>query len=75
VKVDRSDPPQYGKLVSQVNLIQTAIDEVNHHNDAPFKPKLARQVTVQADALKSDKETPLRVLSLGMRITQDQSDC
>ncbi|KAH8881049.1 FabD/lysophospholipase-like protein, partial [Thozetella sp. PMI_491] len=62
--VERSEPPRYGQILSQVNAIKNAIDEVNHHNDAPFKPKLATQVTLQADALKSEEETPLRVLSL-----------
>ncbi|KAF2496314.1 FabD/lysophospholipase-like protein [Lophium mytilinum] len=60
----RESPPQYDKILARANVVQNALDEVNYNNGAPFMPKLAEQVMLQADALKSDNERPLRVLSL-----------
>lgn len=60
----RDDPPAYGEIVSQVESIQSVLEEVNTSIRSGFMPSLPKGL-YSAELLSTGSKRPLRVLSLG----------
>ncbi|KAK6531861.1 hypothetical protein TWF694_003026 [Orbilia ellipsospora] len=61
--LNRPPPPKYSKMVTNLNVIQDVLNEVNVKSEAVFKPSISEGL-YRADAFSTAEEPPLRVLAL-----------